>query len=122
VRATAKKYGVSRLGLDPGHALPGRRSVGLRAALETTEVQSLATPTEVEDRIIELRKELAEIGTDNGATRSTPTSSARCYGAVISTIQRILTRRGFVTRRRRNDEVSYIRFAAELPTSVGSPT
>jgi transposase InsO family protein len=78
------------------------------------------TPDEVEDRIVELRKSLAERGLDAGAhtiafhlieqTGSSPS---------VSTIWRILCRRGFVTHQpQKRPRSSFVRFEAEFPNEM----
>ena len=118
VRATAKKYGVSPAWVS---TLVKRYRAEGPTAFESRSKRPLgnskATPPEVEDRIIELRKELLEIGTDAGAdTIHTHLEREGFTAPSISTIQRILTRRGFVTPApKKRPKSSYIRFAAELP-------
>lgn len=84
-----------------------------------------AVPAEVEDETVRLRKELARQGLDAGAdtirthlARRTPrsqTSSAATLPSV-STIWRILTRRGFVTPQpQKRPRSSWQRFEAEQP-------
>lgn len=118
VRATASKYGVSPAWVS---ALVARYRAEGPSAFEPRSKRphsnKLATPPAVEDRILELRKELSDIGTDNGAD-TTHTHLEREFAVVpsISTIQRILTRRGFVTPQpRKRPRSSFIRFVAELP-------
>ena len=68
VRATAKKYGVSPAWVS---TLVSRyRAEGpmvFEARSKRPRTNPKATPPAIEDRIIELRKELLEIGTDAGA-------------------------------------------------------
>jgi transposase len=68
VRATAKKYGVSPAWVS---TLVSRYRAEGPAALEPRSKRPRsnprATPLAVEDRIIELRKELLDFGTDAGA-------------------------------------------------------
>jgi transposase InsO family protein len=75
------------------------------------------TKDEIEDNIVRLRKELAEQGFDCGAHtihyhlgRSDPSPPS------VSTIWRVLKRRGFVTPQpHKRPKSSYIRFEASLP-------
>ena len=118
VRATAKKYGVSPAWVstlvaryrDEGPTAFEPRSKRPRS-------NPLATAPAVEDRIVELRKELVDIGTDAGAdTIHTHLEREGLVAPSLSTIQRILTRRGFVTPApTKRPKSSYVRFAAELP-------
>lgn len=78
------------------------------------------SPAELEDRVVTIRKELADEGFDAGAqtilyhlslTDPSPPS--------VSTIWRILKRRGFVTpQARKRPKSSYIRFEASLPNEM----
>ena len=118
VRATAKKYGVSPAWVstlvaryrDEGPTAFEPRSKRPRS-------NPLATAPAVEDRIVELRKQLVDIGTDAGAdTIHTHLEREGLVAPSLSTIQRILTRRGFVTPApKKRPKSSYVRFAAELP-------
>jgi len=118
VRATAQKYGVSPAWVS---TLVSRYRAEGPTAFEPRSkrphANPKATPPEVEDRIIELRKELLDLGTDAGAdTIHTHLEREGLTAPSISTIQRILTRRGFVTPApKKRPKSSYIRFAAELP-------
>jgi transposase InsO family protein len=118
VRATAKKYGVSPAWVSTlvtRYRREGPSAFESRSKRPHGNVK--ATPPAVEDRIIELRKELLEIGTDAGAD-TIHTHLEREFASVpsISTIQRILTRRGFVTPApKKRPKSSFIRFEADLP-------
>jgi len=84
-----------------------------------------AVPAAVEDEIVRLRKELSRQGLDAGAdtihthlVRRTPRSqtSSQTAPPAVSTIWRILTRRGFVTPQpQKRPRSSWRRFAAEQP-------
>jgi hypothetical protein len=72
---------------------------------------------ELEEQIVALRKSLAEEGLDAGAATIAFHLTAR-YGSApaISTIWRVLTRRGFVTPQpRKRPRSSYTRFEADQP-------
>ncbi len=72
---------------------------------------------EVENEIVLLRKQLAEEGLDAGA-ETIHTHFERHYGAApsVSTITRVLRRRGFITPQpQKRPRSSFIRFEAELP-------
>jgi transposase InsO family protein len=118
VRATARKYGVSPAWVS---TLVSRfRALG-PAGLEARSKRPLSNPKatapQVEERIIELRKELCEIGTDAGAdTIHTHLEREGLAAPSLSTIQRILARRGFVTPApKKRPKSSYVRFVADLP-------
>ncbi|HEX4688609.1 MAG TPA: IS481 family transposase [Nocardioides sp.] len=85
-----------------------------------------AVTAEQEERIVRLRKELSRQGLDAGAdtirthlARRTPrskTSTSPSPPPAVSTIWRILTRRGFVTAQpHKRPKSSWRRFAAEQP-------
>jgi transposase InsO family protein len=118
VRATAKKYGVSPAWVS---TLVKRYRAEGPAAFEPRSKRPksnpLATSPATEDRIIELRKELLEFGADAGAdTIHTHLEREGIRAPSISTIQRILTRRGFVTPApKKRPRSSYLRFEADLP-------
>jgi transposase InsO family protein len=118
VRATAKKYGVSPAWVSTlvkRYRAEGPSAFEPRSKRPRTNPH--ATSPLVEDRIIELRKELLDIGTDAGAdTIHTHVEREGLVAPSISTIQRILTRRGFVAPApKKRPKSSYVRFAAELP-------
>jgi transposase InsO family protein len=72
---------------------------------------------EVENEIVLLRKQLAEEGLDAGA-ETIHTQFERHYGAApsVSTITRVLRRRGFITPQpQKRPRSSFIRFEADLP-------
>src|SRR4051795_2544395 len=84
-----------------------------------------AIPAAVEDEVVRLRKELSRQGLDAGAdtirshlARRTPRSQTSSQAAppAVSTIWRILTRRGFVIpQAQKRPRSSWQRFAAEQP-------
>lgn len=76
-----------------------------------------ATPVELEDEIVLLRKQLAEEGLDAGA-QTISVHLTRRHGTApsLSTIMRILRRRGLVVYEpKKRPKSSYIRFEASLP-------
>jgi transposase len=77
------------------------------------------TSAALEDEIVALRKELADLGLDAGAhTIAAHLDRRHGQGAVpsVSTIWRILHRRGFVTPQpRKRPRSSFIRFEAQMP-------
>jgi transposase len=125
VRATAKKYGVSPAWVS---TLVSRYRKEGPSAFESRSKRplsnKLATPPAIEDRIIELRKDLIDIGTDAGAdTIHTHLEREGLLAPSISTIQRILTRRGFVTPALRNDRSPPTPASwPSSPTSAGRAT
>jgi transposase InsO family protein len=82
-----------------------------------------AVPAAVEDQIVRLRKELSRRGLDAGAdtirshlARRTPRSGQDLGVPAVSTIWRILVRRGFVTPQpQKRPRSSWHRFEAEQP-------
>jgi transposase InsO family protein len=75
------------------------------------------TPERLEDEIVALRKELADLGVDAGA-ETIAYHLAECHDDVpsVSTIWRVLRRRGFVVPQpHKRPKSSWIRFEATLP-------
>jgi len=75
------------------------------------------TPVQVEDEIVELRKQLLDEGLDAGAhTIAYHLSKHRGSAPSVATIWRILWRRGFVTPQpQKRPRSSFIRFEADQP-------
>jgi transposase InsO family protein len=75
------------------------------------------TPADLEDEIVALRKELADLGVDAGAHTITYHLGLRHERVPsVSTIWRVLRRRGFVTPQpHKRPRSSWIRFEAQLP-------
>jgi transposase InsO family protein len=118
VRATAKKYGVSLAWVSTLVSRYRREGpTAFEPRSKRPHGNARATPPAIEARVIELRKELLDIGTDAGAdTLHTHLEREGLVAPSCSTIQRILTRRGFVTPTpQKRPKSSYIRFVAELP-------
>jgi transposase InsO family protein len=118
VRATAAKFGVSPAWVS---TLVTRFRAGGEAALEPRSKRPHSNPNatapQVEDRIVELRKELRDLGADAGAeTIAVHLAREGLRAPSATTIQRILARRGFVTPApRKRPKSSYVRFEADLP-------
>jgi len=118
VRVTARKFGVSPAWVC---TLVARYRAGGLVALEPRSKRphsnARATTPALEDRIVELRKELTDRGTDAGAeTIRVHVIREGLAPPSLSTIQRIVTRRGFVTPApQKRPKSSYVRFEAELP-------
>ena len=77
------------------------------------------TPVELEDEIVELRKELLDAGYDAGA-HTISSHLVRRHGEApvpsVATIWRILSRRGFVTPQpQKRPRSSFVRFEADMP-------
>jgi transposase InsO family protein len=117
-REVARAHGVSKSWVGK---LVGRFRAG---GYPATQPRSRAakriphrTPDALEDEIVALRKELAELGVDAGAATIHYHLSKR-HQAVpsVSTIWRVLRRRGFVTPQpHKRPRSSWIRFEARLP-------
>jgi transposase InsO family protein len=122
----ARDYDVSRYWV---HQLVQRYAAEGEAAYQPRSRRphssARAVSAEVEDQIVRLRKELSKQGLDAGAdtirthlARRTPRSQTSSAGPVpaVSTIWRILTRRGFVTPQpHKRPRSSWHRFEAEQP-------
>ena len=115
------------LGPAAGPALRGRGRGGLPAALAAATHQPARGPAAVEDQIVRLRKELTKQGLDAGADTIRSHLAAhrgrRPPVPAVSTIWRILSRRGFVTPQpQKRPRSSWHRFAPTSPTNAGRPT
>lgn len=123
----ARDYGISRYWV---HQLVRRFEVEGEAAYEPRSRRPhrnrYAVGAEVEDQIVRLRKELSKQGLDAGADTirthlgrgRTPRSQTSSPAGVpaVSTIWRILTRRGFITPQpQKRPKSSWHRFAADQP-------
>jgi len=116
----ARDYGVSRRWV---HELVRRFDAEGEAGLEPRSRRPRGSPRRtceaLEDQIVELRKELADLGVDAGA-HTIATHLERRHGEVavpsVATIWRILVRRGFVTPQpQKRPRSSFVRFSAEMP-------
>jgi transposase InsO family protein len=120
VREVARAHGVSKTWL---YELLARYRAGGEAALVPRSRRPRHSPTRVpdglEDEIVALRKQLSQFGTDAGPD-TIHTHLTRNHGGVapcsVSSVWRILTRRGFITPEpRKRPKSSYVRFEAALP-------
>lgn len=116
--AVARDYGVSRRWV---HELVRRFEAEGEAGLESRSRRPGSSPHRVgevlEQEIVELRKHLAEEGLDAGA-HTIAVHLERRHGAspAVSTIWRVLTRRGFVTPQpQKRPRSSFVRFEAQMP-------
>ena len=117
-REVAADYGVSRQWVN---VLVGRYRTEGEAAFTPRSRRPhhspQQTPTEVEDQIVEIAKELQGAGHDAGAATIAFHVEQR-HGATpaVSTIWRILTDRGFVTPQpHKRPRSSWHRFEADMP-------
>jgi transposase InsO family protein len=117
-REVARAHGVSKSWVGK---LVGRFRAGGYEAIEprSRAGRTIAhrTSDELEDEIVGLRKELTELGVDAGAATIHYHLSQRHLGVPsVSTIWRVLRRRGFVTPQpHKRPRSSWIRFEAHLP-------
>ncbi len=123
----ARDYGVSRYWVHQlviGYAAEGEAAFEPRSRRPHTSPH--AVTADLEEQIVRLRKELSKQGLDAGAdtirthlARRTPrsqTSTSPSPPPAVSTIWRILTRRGFVTPQpQKRPRSSWHRFEAEQP-------
>jgi transposase InsO family protein len=117
-REVARAHGVSKSWVGK---LVGRFRAGGYPAIEPRSRAARRiphrTPDALEDEIVALRKELAELGVDAGAQTIHYHLGTR-HEAVpsVSTIWRVLRRRGFVTPQpHKRTRSSWVRFEAQLP-------
>jgi len=116
--AVAREYGISRGWV---HELIRRYEAEGESGLEPRSRRPRSSPQRippwVEDDIVELRKTLADQGLDAGA-HTIAFHLTRRHGAspAVSTIWRILSRRGFVTPQpQKRPRSSFVRFEAFQP-------
>ena len=116
----ARDYGVSpRWVYELCRRFDAEGQDGLEPRSRRPRRSASRTPIEVEDEIVELRKDLLDGGFDAGA-HTIAVHLARRHGEAhvpsVATIWRILVRRGFVTPQpQKRPRGSYIRFEAEMP-------
>lgn len=121
VREVARSFGVSKTFVAK---LVKRFKEG---GIEALEPRSRAhhsdpqkTTLEIEDRVVALRKELLDYGVDAGAA----TIQSHLAGEIgvtpsVTTIHRILVRRGFVTPQpQKRPKSSFVRFEADQPNEM----
>jgi transposase InsO family protein len=121
VREVARTYGVSKTLVAK---LVQRYKEGGPEALEPRSRAHRTDPNrtlpEFEDRIVELRKELLDYGVDAGAaTIQSHLARELSQPPSISTIHRVLVRRGFINPQpKKRPKSSYIRFEADQPNEM----
>jgi len=121
VRDVARSFGVSKTFVAK---MVKRFKEGGTEALEPRSRAHLSDPNktslDLEDRIVSLRKELLDFGVDaDAATIETHLSRVMDTSPSISTIHRVLVRRGFVTPQpKKRPKSSYIRFEADQPNEM----
>ena len=119
VREVARTHGVSKTWLYELLArYRAEGEAGLVARSKRPHRSPTRVPETVEDQIVAIRKQLTEFGVDAGPdtihTHLTHThgGTAPCS---VSSVWRILTRRGFITPEpHKRPRSSYVRFEAEL--------
>jgi transposase InsO family protein len=117
-REVARAHGVSKSYVGK---LVGRFRCGGYQAIEPRSRAPKQIPhrtlSELEDEIVALRKELTELGVDAGAqTIHYHLCLRHARAPSVSTIWRVLRRRGFVTPEpHKRPRSSWIRFEAQLP-------
>ena len=114
----ARDYGVSRRWVI---TLVQRFLAEGEAGLQPRSRRPSRSPARVsgtvEDEIVKIRKELDELGHDSGAqTIAEHLQRRHGHSPAVSTIWRVLTRRGFVTPQpHKRPKNSFVRFQAEQP-------
>jgi transposase InsO family protein len=120
VREVARTHGISKTWL---YELLARYRTDGDAGLVRRSRRPRRSPSRVceavEDEIVALRKQLTEFGTDAGPDTIHTHLTRRHDGAApcsVSTVWRILTRRGFIVPEpHKRPKSSYVRFEAALP-------
>ncbi len=121
VREVARSFGVSKSFVAK---MVARFREGGLEALEPRSRGHLhdpqKSPPELEERVIALRKELEGLGVDHGAaTIQSHLSRELAEAPSVSTVHRILVRRGFVTPApQKRPKSSFIRFEADQPNEM----
>jgi transposase InsO family protein len=114
----ARDYGVSRRWV---HELVRRFEADGEAGLEPRSRRPRTSPRRIgdalEQEILELRKHLTEVGLDAGAhTIAFHLERAHGTAPAVSTIWRVLQRRGFVSPQpQKRPKSSFVRFEAAMP-------
>ncbi len=114
----ARHYGVSRRWvITLVQRFESEGAGGLEPRSRRPRRSPTQTPARVEDRIVEIRKQLDKGGHETGAdTIRSHLLREQSRAPAVSTIWRILTARGFVTPQpHKRPKSSYLRFAAEQP-------
>jgi transposase InsO family protein len=121
VREVASSFGVSKTfvaKLVKRFREGGAESLEPRSRAHHSDPQK--TPLDVEDRVVALRKELLDYGVDAGAA-TIQSHLADQIGAApsVTTVHRILVRRGFVTPQpQKRPKSSFVRFEADQPNEM----
>ena len=114
----SRDYGVSpRWVYEICRRYDAEGEAGLLPRSRRPHTSPARTPPEVEDEILELRKDLLDKGLDAGA-HTIAAHLERRHGRApsVSTIWRILSRRGFVSPQpQKRPRSSFIRFEADMP-------
>jgi transposase InsO family protein len=114
----SRDYGVSpRWVYELVHRFDAQGEAGLEPRSRRPRGSPQQTPVRVEEKIVELRKALADEGLDAGAhTIAYHLSKRHGTAPSVATIWRILSRRGFVTPQpQKRPRSSFVRFEAEMP-------
>jgi transposase InsO family protein len=114
----ARDYGVSRrwvVTLVQRFVAEGEAGLEPRSRRPRSSPQRIAEA--IEDQIVALRKELDDAGHDSGAqTIAAHLERRQGHSPGVSTIWRVLVRRGFVTPQpHKRPKSSFVRFCAEQP-------
>jgi transposase InsO family protein len=120
VREVARAHGVSKTWLYELRArYRAEGEAGLVARSKRPHRSPNRVPETVEDEIVAIRKQLTEFGVEAGPD-TIHTHLTDAHGGIapcaVSSVWRILTRRGFITREpHKRPKSSYVRFEAALP-------
>jgi transposase InsO family protein len=120
VREVARAHGVSKTWLYELLArYRAEGDVGLVARSKRPHRSPTRVPETVEDEIVAIRKQLTDFGVEAGPD-TIHTHLTHTHGGIapcsVSSVWRILTRRGFITPEpHKRPKSSYVRFEATLP-------
>jgi transposase InsO family protein len=114
----AREYGVSRRWVQVlVQRFLAMGEAGLDARSRRPHRSPQRVPVAIEDEIVAVRKELDALGHDSGAqTIAFHLERRRGWTPSVSTIWRVLSRRGFITPEpHKRPKSSYVRFEADQP-------
>jgi transposase InsO family protein len=119
--SVARDYGVARSWVyELVRRFEAEGEVAFQPRSRRPKTSPRRTPDAVEDAIVRWRKHLSDAGLDAGAeTIAVHLRNEQGTAPAVSTIWRVLTRRGFITAQpRKRPKSSYVRFEADQPNET----